>query len=374
MTIRENSMNIAKIIRPNLSVLKEYVPGKPIEEVQREYGIQDVIKLASNENPLGASPKALAAMIAELSRYAHLYPDGSSLELVQKIANNFGVTPAQVYIDSGLDAVIGKLGLTFMDPGDEIVLSQYSFPVYESTVIKMNAKAVLVPQTVDFRVDIPAIIRAVTPRTKIICLCNPNNPTGTIFTQSEFETLLAGIPEDVLIVCDEAYYEFAEDDAFPESMDYLSRTPNLLVMRTFSKVFGLASVRVGFAIGHQDVIGALLKVREAFAVNRAAQAGALAALDDDEFVRQTIAANRAGRQQYYQAFKRLGIRYYPSQTNFIFFEVDRPGVEIYQAMLRRGVIIRPLTSQGLTHHLRISVGTAGENERAIAALEQALKA
>lgn len=367
-------MNIAKIIRPNLSVLKEYVPGKPIEEVQREYGIQDVIKLASNENPLGASPKALAAMIAELSRYAHLYPDGSSLELVQKIANNFGVTPAQVYIDSGLDAVIGKLGLTFMDPGDEIVLSQYSFPVYESTVIKMNAKAVLVPQTVDFRVDIPAIIRAVTPRTKIICLCNPNNPTGTIFTQSEFETLLAGIPEDVLIVCDEAYYEFAEDDAFPESMDYLSRTPNLLVMRTFSKVFGLASVRVGFAIGHQDVIGALLKVREAFAVNRAAQAGALAALDDDEFVRQTIAANRAGRQQYYQAFKRLGIRYYPSQTNFIFFEVDRPGVEIYQAMLRRGVIIRPLTSQGLTHHLRISVGTAGENERAIAALEQALKA
>lgn len=366
-------MKIENIVRPTLSGLKDYVPGKPIEEVQREYGITDVIKLASNENPLGASPKAVAAMLEEVANRSHLYPDGSSYELVHKLAAKFGVNPGQIFMESGLDGVITKLGLAFLNPGDEVIISQYSFPAYESIVLKMNAVAVLIPQTADYRIHIEGILKAVTPKTKMVCLCNPNNPTGTITTQVEFESLLANLPSDVLVISDEAYYEFVDDPMYPQTLAYLPKAPNLLVMRTFSKVYGLASVRIGYAVGDEALIKCLLKVREAFAVNRIAQAGALAAMDDATFMQETISANRKGREQYYRAFARLGIRYYPSQTNFIFFEVDRLGVEVYEAMLKMGVIIRPLLAQGLPHHLRISIGTEEENKRAISALEKVLK-
>ncbi len=365
-------MKIENIVRPTLSGLKDYVPGKPIEDVQREYGITDVIKLASNENPLGASPKAIAAMLEEVANRSHLYPDGSSYELIHSLAAKFGVTPGQIFMESGLDGVITKLGLAFLDPGDEVIISQYSFPAYESIVLKMNAVPILIPQTADYRIHIEGIFKAVTSKTKMICLCNPNNPTGTIYTQSEFERLLAAVPSDVLVISDEAYYEFVDDPTYPQTLTYLPKAPNLLVMRTFSKVYGLASVRIGYAVGDEGLIKCLLKVREAFAVNRIAQAGALAAMDDDDFMRETISANRKGREQYYRAFDRLGIRYYPSQTNFIFFEVNRPGVEIYEAMLKMGVIIRPLIAQGLPHHLRISIGTEEQNKRAISALEKVL--
>jgi histidinol-phosphate aminotransferase len=365
-------MNIAKIVRPNLSIIKDYVPGKPIEEVQREYGITDVIKLASNENPLGASPKAVAAMLEEVSSRSHLYPDGSSYDLIHKLAKKYQITPEQIFVESGLDGVITKLGMAFMNPGDEIIISQYSFPAYETITHKMAAVPVLIPQTADYRIHIDGIIAAITPKTKMICLCNPNNPTGTIYTTSEFEKLLAAVPTDVLIVSDEAYYEFVDDPTYPQTLSYLDKTPNLLVMRTFSKVYGLASVRIGYAIGAEELIKPLLKVREPFAVNRIAQAGALAAMDDDAFMQATISANRQAREKYYQAFERLGIKYYPSHTNFILFKVNRPAADIYETMLKEGVIIRPLAVQGLPYHLRISIGTESENQRAIAALEKAL--
>ncbi|MBI9047949.1 MAG: histidinol-phosphate transaminase [Anaerolineaceae bacterium] len=365
-------MNIAKIVRQNLSSLRDYVPGKPIEEVQREYGIKDVIKLASNENPNGASPKAVQAMMNEIQNQANFYPDGNCFALVQKLAKKHQVSDTQIFVESGLDGVITLLGSAFVEPQDEVIISLYSFPVYESMVTKMDAKSVMIDQTADFRIDIESIAKAITPQTKMICLCNPNNPTGTIYTREVFESLLAIVPEDVLIISDEAYYEFADDATYPQSMQYLEKYPNLIILRTFSKVYGLASVRVGYAIGHADLIGALLKVREAFAVNRMAQVGASAALDDDAFVQKTLEANRAGRQKYYEAFERLKIKYYPSQTNFIFFEVSGSGMEVYQAMLKQGVIIRPLASQGLPHHLRISIGTSAQNNRAIAALEKAL--
>jgi histidinol-phosphate aminotransferase len=370
---QEYGMNIEKIVRPNLSALRDYVPGKPIEEVQREYGIDDVIKLASNENPLGASPKAVEAMIKEIQQQANFYPDGSSTTLVKKIAEKHAVNPEQVFVESGLDGVITLLGTAFVEPTDEVIISRYSFIVYEGMVAKMGANLVLVDQTADFIVDMDAIIKAITPRTKMICLCNPNNPTGTIYKKEAFEKLLAAVPEDVLVISDEAYYDFAEDAEYPQSLQYLLQYPNLLVLRTFSKVYGLASVRVGYAIGHADLIGALLKVREAFAVNRMAQAGAIAALDDAEFVQRTLDNNRQGKQQFYEAFERLNLKYYPSQTNFILFEVPGDGMQVYQAMLKQGVIIRPMAGQGLPHHLRISIGTAAQNQRAIVALENSIK-
>jgi histidinol-phosphate aminotransferase len=366
-------MNIEKIVRPNLTHLKAYVPGKPIEEVQQEYGLSDVIKLASNENPLGASPKAVEAMMLEIQQQANYYPDGSSLALVKKLAQKHQVNADQIFVESGLDGVITLLGTAFVEPQDEVILSRYSFPVYESMVTKMAAQIVMVDQTADFVVDIEAMIRAVTPKTKMICLCNPNNPTGTIYTRAAFEKLLSAVPEDVLIISDEAYYEFADDEAYPQSLTYQSQYPNLVVLRTFSKVFGLASVRVGYAVGHPELIGALLKVREAFAVNRMAQAGAIAALDDTEFVQKTIAANRQGKKQYYEGFERLNLTYYPSQTNFILVEVPGDSMEIYKSMLKQGVIVRPMVAQGLPHHLRISIGTEAQNDRAIAALENSIK-
>jgi histidinol-phosphate aminotransferase len=276
-------------------------------------------------------------------------------------------------MESGLDGVITKLGMAFLNPGDEVIISQYSFPAYESIVLKMNALPIMIPQTADYRIQIEGILKAVTPRTKMICLCNPNNPTGTIYTQSEFESLLANLPSDVLVISDEAYYEFVDDPAYPRTLALLPKYPNLLVMRTFSKVYGLASVRIGYAVGDPTLIKCLLKVREPFAVNRIAQAGALAAMDDDVFMQESIRVNRKGREQYYRAFDRLGIRYYPSQTNFIFFEVKVPGMAIYEAMLRAGVIIRPLIAQGMPNHLRISIGTEAQNQRAILALEEALR-
>ena len=365
-------MKIENIVRPTLSGLKDYVPGKPIEEVQREYGLTDVIKLASNENPLGASPKAIAAMLEEVANRSHLYPDGSSYDLVHKLAEKLNLNPEQIFMESGLDGVINKLGMAFLNPGDEVIISQYSFPAYESITLKMNAVPILIPQTADYRIHIDGILKAVTPKTKMICLCNPNNPTGTIYTQSEFESLLTNLSSDVLVISDEAYYEFVDDSTYPQTLAYLPKAPNLLVLRTFSKVYGLASVRIGYAVGDERLIKCLLKVRDPFAVNRIAQAGALAAVDDDAFMQETIRVNQKGREQYYQAFDRLGIRYYPSQTNFIFFEVNRPSVEIYEGMLKMGVIIRPLIAQGLSHHLRISIGTEEQNARAISALEKVL--
>ena len=366
-------MNIEKIVRPNLTNLKAYIPGKPIEEVQHEYGLSDVIKLASNENPLGASPKAIKAMMQEIQHHANYYPDGNSTALVQKIAQKHNVEAEQVFVESGLDGVITLLGTAFLQTTDQVILSRYSFPVYESMVAKMGATMHLVDQTADFMVDMDAIIQAITPHTKMVCLCNPNNPTGTIYKREAFEKLMAAVPANVLVISDEAYYDFAEDAEYPHSLQYQQQYPNLLVLRTFSKVYGLAGLRVGYAIGHKDLIGVLLKVREAFAVNRLAQAGAMAALDDLEFVQQTIETNRQGKQQLYEAFDRLNLRYYLSQTNFIFFEVPGNGMQVYEAMLKQGVIIRPMDGQGLPHHLRISIGTAAQNQRAIVALENSIK-
>lgn len=351
---------------------KEYVPGKPIEEVEREIGLTEVVKLALNENPLGTSPLAMEAMIRELKQNTNRYPESLCYDLSKKLAQKHRIDPSQVFIDNGEDAVITMIGLTFINPGDEIMVGGLTFPAYENIATKMDGICVRVPMTSDYRLDINQFTNAINAKSKLICLCNPNNPTGTIVTKGEFEKLIKSTPDNVIVVSDEAYFDFVEDHLYPESISYLKEFPNLIILRTFSKVHGLAGIRVGYAIAHPQVVKLMLKAREPFPVNRAAQAGALGALDDGDFIKATLQINREGREQFYREFERMKLRYVPSQANFVFVDIGRPVGRIFEAMLHKGVVVRPLGYMGFPNGIRITVGTKTENERAIAALEKAL--
>ncbi len=351
---------------------KEYVPGKPVEEVKRELGLNDIIKMASNENPLGTSPLALAAMVAELQENANRYPEGLCPDLRRKLAEVHHLTPEHLLIENGEDGAITILGLTFVNPGDEVLMGQVTFSAYENMADKMDAVCVKVPLTLDYRLDVDGFLSAITPRTKMLFLCNPNNPTGTINTQDEFDRLIKQTPRTVLLVIDEAYHDFADDPAYPQTIPYLRDHPNLVILRTFSKITGLAGLRVGYAIAQPEVTKLMLKAREPFPVNRIAQAGALASLDDADFVRRTLEVNRKGREQFYHAFDEMRLKYCRSQANFIFVDLGRPVEPVFEALLREGVIVRPLTSFGLPNGMRISVGREEENGRTIAALKKVL--
>ncbi|HPB40350.1 MAG TPA: histidinol-phosphate transaminase [Flexilinea sp.] len=355
--------DVNKIARPCILVRKEYVPGKPVEEVTREYGITDIIKLASNENPLGASPLAVEAMIKEIRANANYYPESLCPKVAEKLAEKFNLSPNNFYIDNGEDGVITMLGLTFINPGDECIMAELTFPAYENIVGKMDGKSIVIPMTKDYRFDVDGMIRAITPKTKIVFLCNPNNPTGTIIYKDEFERLLAAVPENTLFVCDEAYYEFVDDPNYPQSLDYFNDHPNLIVMRTFSKIMGLASVRIGYAIAHKEIVQVMLKTREPFPVNRVAQAGALAAMDDKEFCDKTFTVNAAGRKQLFEGLKQMGFEVYAGQANFIFANLGKPSMPVFEGLLKEGVIIRPLAPQGAPNCIRVTIGTPEQNER-----------
>ncbi|MHB8112322.1 MAG: histidinol-phosphate transaminase [Bellilinea sp.] len=366
-------IDIHKITRQAILDIKEYVPGKPIEEVKRELGLEDVIKLSSNENPLGPSPMALQAMIDEIKENVHYYPEPQSPMLVEKLARIFQLKPNQFFVNNGVDGVLSMIAMAFIESGDEVVTSQYSFFSYQSVTSRMAGKMILVPQTQDRRFNIDGIIAALTPKTKIVFLCNPNNPTGTITYQNEFERLLAAVPENCLLISDEAYYEYVDHPDYPQTIPYLKDHSNLIITRTFSKVMGLAGVRVGYAIAHESIIRILQKVADAFPVNRVAQAGALAGLDDREFIDRSVRTAKQGRDQLYQGLSKMGLAATPSHTNFILVDLGIPAGPVYEAMLAQGVIVRPLGPQGLPTCLRITVGTPDQNERALAALERALQ-
>ena len=365
-------MDIRKIARRCVLELSDYVPGKPIEEVRRELGLTDILKMASNENPLGTSPKALEAMMQDLKENTHYYPEGSAPMLTERLAALLGLRHEQFFVNNGGDGVIAAIGLGFIDPGDEVITSQFTFPAYKNVTGRMDGKIILTPMLPGYRFDVDAILSAVTERTKIVFLCNPNNPTGTIISRDEFERVISRVPEHVLVVCDEAYYEFAEDPDYPQTIPYLEKFPNLMILRTFSKAMGLAGVRVGYAIAHPEIIRVLNKVKDPFPVNRLAQVGALASLDDHEFIQRSVQAAREGRQQFYRALDTLQISYCPSQTNFIFIDLGQPAQPVFEFMLRQGVIVRPLGPQGLPNAIRITFGTREQNERALQALAAAL--
>jgi histidinol-phosphate aminotransferase len=344
-----------------------YPPGKPIEELERELGIQGSIKLASNENPLGPSPKAVAAMQAALAGL-HRYPDGSGYYLRNKLAAKFGFPADWFMLGTGSNEIIELLLRTFLGAGEEVLTSKTSFAVYAIITQAVGGKITEVPMQ-NLRFDLAAIAAAITPRTKLIFLTNPNNPTGTYYTQAEFDAFLTKVPPDCLVAVDEAYFEFVGAADFPNGLDYVREHENVIVLRTFSKIYGLAGVRLGFGVAHPRIVDFVNRVRQPFNVNLLAQVAGVAALDDDEFVKRSQDSNRAGLAYLYAELTRLGYEYVPTVTNFFLIRGKAPGRKIYDGLLRLGVIVRPLENYGLPAYFRVTVGTPAENERFIRALE-----
>lgn len=356
-----------------LNAIRPYVPGKPIEEVQREYGLTDVIKLASNENPLGPSPKVLAALQAALPELNY-YPDAQAYTLSRAIAARHGVSPDMVRVGNGADGLIRELCVSYLEDGDEVITSMSSFPVYDISTAVMRARMVKTPLTSDLRFDLEAIADAITERTRLIFICNPNNPTGTIVTADEVAAFMRRVPDHVIVVFDEAYYEFVDSPDYPDGLSYVKNGHhNVVVLRTFSKAYGIAGIRLGYGIAQPELLAPLRTASESFPVNRLAQVAGLAALEDDEFMARTVAVNAAGRAYLCREFDRLGLAYAPSHTNFVLVHVGPQAKAVFQELLKRGVIVRPCTGYDLPEHLRVSIGTEAQNARFIAALEDCLR-
>ncbi len=348
-----------------------YQPGRPLEEVARELGrpVGDIIKLASNENPLGPSPAALAAMARTLAQL-HLYPDGNAFYLKQRLAAKLDLAPNQLILGNGSNEIIEFAGHAFMRPGGEVVVSQYCFAVYPIVTHLFGATLVTVP-AVQFGHDLPAMLRAVTPRTTVLFVANPNNPTGTLAARADVLRLIEETPPHVLLVMDEAYLEFLDEPLDLLPLIRSGARPNLLLMRTFSKIYGLAGLRLGYGIGTPDLIATLEKVRQPFNINSLAQAAALAALDDVEHLRRTRENNTAGLAFFTAACREAGWEYIPSAANFLLIRVG-DGQGKFQALQQRGVIVRPMGGYGLGEWLRISIGTPAENTRCLAGLREIL--
>ncbi|MBI1841441.1 MAG: histidinol-phosphate transaminase [Verrucomicrobia bacterium] len=358
-------------LNPNLASLPVYQPGRPIEDVARELGMpsRDIIKLASNENPNGPSPAALAAMEKAL-RQLHLYPDGNAFYLKRRLAEKLGVTPSHLVLGNGSNEIIEFVGHALMGPGAEVVASQYCFAVYPIVARLFGAELVTVPAR-DYGHDLPAMARAITPRTRVVFVANPNNPTGTLASPNALRAFIAQVPAHALLVMDEAYIEFLEnaEDLIPTVLG--GGMPNLILMRTFSKIYGLAGLRLGYGIAHPDLIAALEKVRQPFNINALAQAGALAALDDVEHLTATRRRNLEGLDYLSRELAALRLETVPSAANFILARVG-DGQRVFDALQRRGVITRPMAGYQLPEWIRISVGTRSENERCVEALRAVL--
>jgi histidinol-phosphate aminotransferase len=359
------------LVPPHIETLKPYVPGKPIEETEREYGLTGVIKLASNENPLGPSPKALEAMRAATQK-VHLYPDASSYTLVRRLAEHLGVKPEEVVLGCGSNEIIELLIRTFTVPEDEVLLCKGSFPAYRISVQAHGRPFSEVPMREGHRYDLEAMARAINPRTRMIFIANPDNPTGTTFGRREWEAFLAKVPEHVLVVHDEAYFEFVDWPEYFSAVEYFHQHPNVVALRTFSKIYGLAGIRLGYGVMDARLVSYLQRTRMPFNLTIPAQMGGLAALEDTEHVRRTRELNSAGLRYYQTELPKLGARLAESHANFVLADFGRPAMELYEKLLRKGVIVRPMAGNGYPTSLRISVGTREENERCVAALKEIL--
>ena len=364
------SNRFIELAAPGLAALKPYVPGKPLSELERELGIRDSIKLASNENPLGPSPAVRRAIEAELDDLTR-YPDGGAFALRQAIAERHGVRPTAVTVGNGSNDVLDMVARAFLWPGRESLFSQYAFAVYPISSMAVGAQAVVAPAR-DYGHDLDALRARVTDRTGVVWIANPNNPTGTLLREGELREFAVSLPADVICVIDEAYFEYVDDDAYPDTSRWLTEFDNLIVTRTFSKAFGLAALRVGYGVSHPDVADLLNRVRQPFNVDSLAQVAALAALKDDDYLRRSVAANARGMQQLVDGVERLGLDYIASYGNFLTVDLGRDAGEVDRALLRQGVITRPIANYGLPEHLRISIGLEAENARFLDALERVL--
>ncbi len=364
-------MSLGLPFNPALKSLPVYQPGRPIEEVAREFGLapSDIIKLASNENPLGPSPAALAAMQKVLPQL-HLYPDGNVFYLKQALARKLEVEPRNLVFGNGSNEIIEFVGHALMAPGADGVVSEYCFAVYPIVTRLFGANLVSVPAK-NYGHDLPAMSKAITSKTRVVFVANPNNPTGTLAPPEDLMRFLNEVPPSVLLVMDEAYLEYLEDPVDLLPLIRAGEMRNLLLLRTFSKIYGLAGLRLGYGIGHPELIAALETVRQPFNINALVQAAALAALDDAEHLMRTKANNAAGLTFFQNAFRQMLIEFVPSAANFVIVRV-RDGLRVFDELQKRGVITRPLAGYGLPGFIRISVGTPAQNERCLAALKQTL--
>ncbi|HEV8722502.1 MAG TPA: histidinol-phosphate transaminase [Candidatus Binatia bacterium] len=354
-----------------IRTLIPYEPGKPIEEVEREYGIANSIKLASNENPLGPSPKALAAIREKLDQL-HLYPDGDCFYLKRGMAQKIGVEAENLIFGNGSNEIIELAVRTFMRPGDEAVMAEQAFVVYPLIVQAVGGKKKAVPLR-NFTHDLAAIADAITAKTRVVFLANPNNPTGTIYQRDEWERLLGKMSSNLLLIVDEAYFEYVQDPAYPDSLRYHAEDRAILTLRTFSKLYGLAGLRIGYGVGPKKLIDMMQRVRQPFNVNAAAQWAALAALEDVDHVRRSVEVNRLGMEYLQAEFTRLGLEFVPSDANFILVRVGK-GQEVFKQLLSKGVIVRPMAGYQFPEHVRVTIGTMDENRKFIDALQKVIRA
>lgn len=353
-------------VHQDIASLVPYVPGKPVEELERELGISGAVKLASNENPLGPSPKAVA-VLADATAGLHRYPDGAAHRLRAALAQRWKVSPEQIVLGNGSDEIIGMLIRAFLPPGDEAIMADQTFVVYKLEVTAAHGRSVIVPLR-DWRHDLLAMAEAITPRTRLLFLCNPNNPTGTMVTGAEVEALMARVPDDVIVVFDEAYYEYVQSCDFPDSLAYVKRGRNAIVLRTFSKIYGLAGLRIGYGLTTPEIADYLNRVRPPFNTNSLAQQAALAALEDEQHVTQSRALNQQEMAIVRAGLETLGLQPLPSETNFLYVDVREDGRKVFEALLREGVIVRHLHGR----MLRITIGLPDENRRFLQAMKKVL--
>jgi len=365
-----NNSTIHNLAVQGVQKLIPYTPGKPIDELERELGLTDIVKLASNENPLGPGPKALAAIqntLSELSRY----PDGNGFALKQALSKKLNVATDQITLGNGSNEILELLARTFLTPDFEVVFSQHAFAVYPIVTQAVGATACVAP-ALDYGHDLGAMLALVTDKTRLVFVANPNNPTGTLLAADALEQFIAALPETVICVLDEAYFEFVDSKDRASSIDWLAKYPNLIITRTFSKAYGLAGLRIGYSVSSTDIADLLNRVRQPFNNNMLALAAAEAALTDQDYLTETIALNNQGMDQLTQAFSALGLSWIKSFGNFVAVDIKQAGLPVYQALLKKGVIVRPVANYEMPNFLRISIGTEQENQLFIDALKDVL--
>jgi histidinol-phosphate aminotransferase len=362
-----------QLAKDGVMSIQPYEPGKPIEEVSRELGIpeSDIIKMASNENPLGPSPLGVEA-IKKCAEQVNQYPDGDCHYLKLDIAEHLNIKPENLLMGNGSNDVLQIIADTFIRPNDEVIYFKHAFVVYILATKVADATAVVVDVKDNYEQDLDLILEAITPNTKVIFIANPNNPTGTMVTAQEVKRFMEKMPDDVIVVFDEAYYEYVDRDDFPQTIDYIREGRNVITCRTFSKIYGLAGLRVGYGVARPELVEIMNKVRQPFNVSMVAQAAARASLKDTAHVEKSIKISLEGKKYLYNEFKKMGLDYVPSEANFILLHLDRPGPQVMKELLKLGVIVRPLVGYKLPNSIRVTIGTMAQNKRFVSSLKQVL--
>lgn len=360
---------VEKSVRKSVKKLKPYVPGKGKEEAKRA-GAIEIIKLASNENPLGPSPKALK-MIQKRIKDLSVYPDQYAQEVKTALEKRLGIENNNLIIGNGSDEIMQMVGAAFLSAGDEAIISENTFSTYEFVATLFDAKPIFVPLK-NYRYDLPAMSDKINEKSKLVFLCNPNNPTGTIFSAGELDAFLSILPKGVIVVIDEAYCEYVEAKSFPDSFKYVREGKNVIVLRTFSKICGLAGLRIGYGIANPEIIKYLKMVKLPFNVNRAAIAAAVGAIKDFAFIKKSLKMNKEGKKYLYKELKSLGLKCLETEANFVYFETEKSADILFMELMRKGIIVRPLSSFGMPNSIRVTVGTKKQNKRFIEALKDVL--